>query len=120
MCSPPAARAGASVLATAAVLVLCVPLAAGAESAARAREALRPPSHEREARASELYREHRSAGALVGLIEIAALEPQVTDLAPLAAVYSRMADDREALPEVRAYARYRLALVERARGRFGG
>ena len=64
---------------------------------------------------AELARDH-GAGAFVPLVELSDLEDDLPDLAPAALAYARVAGDRKAHPEVRAYARYRLASLERSRG----
>ncbi len=65
---------------------------------------------------SELDRDHAAPRALVLLVQLETLEDELPDLARVALVYARLADDRDALPEVRAYARFRLAELERSRG----
>lgn len=65
---------------------------------------------------AELARDRRGARGLVPLAALAELAGEAPDLARLAAVLSRAADDRTAHPEVRALARFRLAELERARG----
>jgi Flp pilus assembly protein TadD len=65
---------------------------------------------------NELARDRRSARGLAVLAEIAELADEAPDLAKLAAVYGRAADDRHAHAEVRALARFRLAELERSRG----
>ncbi len=64
----------------------------------------------------ELHRDHAAPRALVPLVELGAIEDELPDLARLAPVYARLAEDGEARPEVRAYARFRLADLERSRG----
>ncbi len=75
-----------------------------------------PPSARAAALAAELERDLSSPRALALLARIAALEDELPDLARLAGVYARAAEERTALPEVRALARYRLAGLERSRG----
>jgi tetratricopeptide (TPR) repeat protein/transglutaminase-like putative cysteine protease len=75
-----------------------------------------PISDRVRARLSELERDGRSPAALPVLMELAALEDELPDLARVGLAYSRVADDRAADPEVRAYARFRLADLERSRG----
>ncbi|MFL5270578.1 MAG: DUF3857 domain-containing protein [Anaeromyxobacteraceae bacterium] len=65
---------------------------------------------------AELERDVASPRALVPLTRLAALEEHLPDLARAALAYAGVADDRAAHPEVRAYARHRLALLERSRG----
>jgi cellulose synthase operon protein C len=75
------------------------------------------PSGERlQGAVAELERDRASARAIVPLAELHALEEAAPDLAALAKVYARVADDRASHPEVRALARQRLADVERSRG----
>ncbi len=77
----------------------------------------RDPSVERLSRlAAELARDRRGPRAIVALSELHALEEELPDLARLAPVYAKVADDRDALPEARALARLRLVTLERARG----
>ena len=64
----------------------------------------------------ELDRDHAAPRAFVPLAELSELEDELPDLAQAALAYGRIAEDREAHAEVRAYARFRLAAVERARG----
>ena len=66
--------------------------------------------------AAELTRDLFHPRALSTLAELAALEDEVPDLAPLARVYAKAAEEPAAHPEVRAFARHRLAAVERSRG----
>jgi tetratricopeptide (TPR) repeat protein len=65
---------------------------------------------------AELDRDHAAPRAFVPLVELSDLEDELPDLAPAALAYARLAEDREAHPEVRAYARFRLASLERSRG----
>src|SRR5512133_867552 len=75
-----------------------------------------PAAARLEALAEDLQRDARSPRGLVPLALLDALEDDAPDLARLAAIYARAADDRAAHPAVRALARFRLAAVERARG----
>ncbi len=65
---------------------------------------------------SELDRDHAAPRAFGLLAQLGTLEDELPDLARAARVYARLAEDRDALPEVRAYARFRLAELERSRG----
>jgi tetratricopeptide (TPR) repeat protein len=77
----------------------------------------RDPAAERLASASAaLDRDRRSPRGLAALAELDALSDDLPELARLAAVYARAADDRQAHPEVRALARYRLGMLEQSRG----
>src|SRR6266702_4492540 len=64
----------------------------------------------------ELERDHAAPRALVPLIQLEQLEDELPDLARAGVAYARLAEDPDAHPEVRAYARFRLADVERSRG----
>ncbi len=64
----------------------------------------------------DLERDARSPRAFASLVGLAALEDELPELARVGLVYARIADDPAAHPEVRAYARYRLADLERSRG----
>jgi tetratricopeptide (TPR) repeat protein/transglutaminase-like putative cysteine protease len=99
-------------------LALALALAVPPAPAGRpARAAPRNPVEEGFSRAvAALERDGRSARAVVPLAELADLEEELPVLARLAPVYARVAADREALPEVRALARHRLAGLERSRG----
>ncbi|MFY3746518.1 DUF3857 domain-containing protein [Anaeromyxobacter sp. Red801] len=102
----------------AALLALCL----ASTGPARALSPLPPPTGldpdaERAAAAvAALDRERRGPRGLAALAELDALADDLPELAHVAAAYARAADDREAHPEVRALARFRLAEVERARG----
>jgi tetratricopeptide (TPR) repeat protein len=65
---------------------------------------------------SDLARHGRDPRGVAALAGVEALADDAPDLARLAAILARTADDRGAHPEVRALARFRLAAVERARG----
>ncbi|HEX9399992.1 MAG TPA: DUF3857 domain-containing protein [Anaeromyxobacter sp.] len=65
---------------------------------------------------AELARGRRDARAVSALADLGGLADEVPDLARVASVLARLADDRSAHPEARALARFRLAGVERARG----
>ncbi|GEJ59502.1 DUF3857 and transglutaminase domain-containing protein [Anaeromyxobacter diazotrophicus] len=105
-----AARRPAHLAACALALALCTRAAAEAPA----------PAEPLEARAGELLaeleRDHAQPRALPVLIELSGLEGELSDLGKLAAAYDALATDRAAHPEVRAYARFRLAHLERARG----
>ncbi len=95
------------------------PAGAGAPARSAAAPAAGPadPSAARlDALAQELQRDARSPRGIVPLAGIAAVAEDAPDLARVAAIYARTADDRGAHPEVRALARFRLAGLERARG----
>src|SRR5512133_3166933 len=98
--------------------LLALALAAPAAALAPLPSAIgRDPAAEQLARASaDLDRERRSPRGLAALAELDALTPELPELARLAAVYERAADDRRADPEVRSLARYRLAQLELSRG----
>jgi len=94
--------------------LLCL---ASAPSVSAAPPPPRDPIAERIAAVGEaLARDRREPRAAALLAELGSLEEEAPDLARIAALYGRLADDAEALPEVRALARLRLAQVERARG----
>jgi len=95
-------------------LALVLPLAL--LSAARAQAAGDPAAERFGKLARELERDHRDPRALVVLAEMRALEEELPDLPAAAAAYARIAGDRQAHPEVRAWARLALAEVDRARG----
>src|SRR5512142_3271919 len=85
--------------------------------AARPGSGPREPAAERLARLEkDLARDRRDARGVADLAGLEALLESAPDLAPVAAVLARAADDPAAHPEVRALARFRLAAVERARG----
>src|SRR5512146_2876657 len=65
---------------------------------------------------ADLARDRRDARGIADLAGLEALIDEAPELAQLAAVLARTADDSGAHPEVRALARFRLAAVERARG----
>src|SRR6266540_6445550 len=65
---------------------------------------------------AELARGRRDARAVSALADLDGLANEVPDLARVASVLARLADDRSAHPEARALARFRLAGIERARG----
>ena len=75
-----------------------------------------PVVQELEELSRELERDRASPRALVPLIRLRALEEDLPELARAAMLYAGVADDAEAHPEVRAYARLRLAALERSRG----
>jgi tetratricopeptide (TPR) repeat protein/transglutaminase-like putative cysteine protease len=85
---------------------------------ARADEA--PVADPMEARAAallaELERDRAAPRALSLLVELSTLEGELSDLGKLAVAYGDVAEATTANPEVRAYARFRLADLERARG----
>ena len=92
---------------------LAVALALSARPAVAPRE----PASERMAQLEEdLSRDRRDARGIADLAGVDALADDVPDLARLAGILARVADDRGADPEVRALARFRLAAVERSRG----
>jgi tetratricopeptide (TPR) repeat protein len=107
-------------------LALTLTLGGGARAAAPARSP--SPAHDAASRSAdpvvsrlaalvaELGRDVSRPRALTTLAELAGLEDELPDLAPLARAYARAANAPTAHPEVRAFARYRLAAVERARG----
>src|SRR3990172_342540 len=66
--------------------------------------------------AAELTRDLFHPRALSTLAELAALEDEVPDLAPLARVYAKAAEEPAAHPEVRALAPPPLPAVQRSRG----
>jgi tetratricopeptide (TPR) repeat protein/transglutaminase-like putative cysteine protease len=66
--------------------------------------------------AAELARDHADPRALAVLAEMRSLEEDLADLPGAAAAYARIAGDRQAHPEVRAWARLALVEVYRARG----
>jgi tetratricopeptide (TPR) repeat protein len=68
------------------------------------------------AAAAALARDRRSPDGIAALVELDRLQAELSDLAGLGAAYARAAGDPGANPEVRALARHRLALLERARG----
>jgi tetratricopeptide (TPR) repeat protein/transglutaminase-like putative cysteine protease len=77
----------------------------------------RDPIAERTAAAlAELERDRQAPRAIVPLSRLHALEGEAPDLSKLARAYAQVAEDRRALPEVRALARVYLAGVERKRG----
>jgi cellulose synthase operon protein C len=102
-------------------LALLLLLVAGAARAAEF-PALPPPegrdpvAERFAAAAAALDRDRKGPRGLAALAELDALSDDLPDLARLAGVYARAADDRDADPEVRALARFRLAGVELARG----
>ncbi|HUK65801.1 MAG TPA: DUF3857 domain-containing protein [Anaeromyxobacteraceae bacterium] len=114
MSHPSRAPHGRKALYLAAVLLLG--LAGHAVPAGEGPSPQDPVADRAGALALELRRDHAEARALVPLIELSALEDELPDLARLALVYAATADDPQAMPEVRAYARFRLALLERSRG----
>ncbi len=65
---------------------------------------------------ADLARVHRDARAVAALAGVDGLADEAPDLARVAAILARLADDRTAHPEARALARFRLAELERARG----
>src|SRR6266545_6418476 len=65
---------------------------------------------------ADLARVHRDARAVAALAGLDGLADEAPDLARVAAILARLADDRTAHPEARALARFRLAGIERARG----
>jgi tetratricopeptide (TPR) repeat protein len=94
-------------------------LAATLVLAARPGAGPRQPAAERLARLeAELSRDLRDARGIAALAGVDELVRDAPDLAQLAVVLGRAADDRAAHPEVRALARFRLAQLERARGSF--
>jgi tetratricopeptide (TPR) repeat protein/transglutaminase-like putative cysteine protease len=95
-------------------LALVLPLAL--LSAARAQAAADPAAERFAGLARELARDHRDPRALVVLARMQAMEEELADLPAAAGAYARIAGDREAHPEVRAWARLALAEVYRARG----
>jgi tetratricopeptide (TPR) repeat protein/transglutaminase-like putative cysteine protease len=84
--------------------------------AAKPPAAPRDPGEELARLEAELARERRGPRGLVPLAALAEAAEEAPDLARLAVILARTADDRAAHPEVRALARFRLAAVERARG----
>ncbi len=97
--------------------VLPVLAAAALLLAARTPAAPREPAGERLVKLEDdLARDRRDARGIADLAGVDALADEAPDLARLAGVLARTADDRGADPEVRALARFRLAAVERARG----
>jgi hypothetical protein len=77
----------------------------------------RDPIADRIARVGDaLVRDAGGPRAAADLAELASLQPEAPDLARLATLYGRIAEDGSALPEVRAMARAQLAGVERSRG----
>src|SRR5690349_17432063 len=95
-------------------LLLASALAAAAAPAASA--APDPIAERFRGLLDELARDPAAPRALVPLIEMERQEGELTDLAKAVVAYARLAEDPEAHPEVRAYARFRLADVERSRG----
>lgn len=92
----------------AALLTCALPLSAAA---------LRDPVAERiDELAHELAGDRHGPRAAALLAELESLEPEASDLARLATIYARLAEDPAALPDVRAMARLQLAGLERARG----
>jgi cellulose synthase operon protein C len=96
-----------------------------AASPARAAWPELPPSEGRDPHAERvvavtaaLERDRRTPRGVALLAELADLEAEAPELARIGSAYGRAADDREAFPEVRALARYRLAELERRRGNF--
>ncbi|HEY7724078.1 MAG TPA: DUF3857 domain-containing protein [Anaeromyxobacteraceae bacterium] len=84
---------------------------------ALARAAAADPAAERfRELARELERDHADPRAIAVLAEMRALEDDLADLPGAARAYGKLAEDPQALPEVRAWARVALAEVERARG----
>jgi len=75
-----------------------------------------PAAERLAALAREVERDRRDPRALVLLAELRGLEDELPDLPQAAAVYARAAGDREAHPEVRAWARLLLVEVDRSRG----
>src|SRR6266540_2909501 len=65
---------------------------------------------------ADFARGRRDARAVSALADLDGLANEVPDLARVASVLARLADDRTAHPEARALARFRLAGIERARG----
>src|SRR5512133_3617838 len=65
---------------------------------------------------TDLSRDRHDAQGIADLAGVEALLGEAPDLARVAAVLARTAEDAGAHPEVRALARFRLAAVERARG----
>src|SRR5512138_1303437 len=99
--------------ALAALLALAAPAAARPPAAAP-----RDPVADRlEALERELARDRDSPRGIALLAEVAEIADEAPDLAEIAALYERAAEDRGAHPEVRALARFRLAELERRRGR---
>ena len=93
-------------------LLLCLASTAGA-----ATPPLRDPIAERiAALGAALAEERRSPRAGAILAELQTLVDEAPNLARLATIFSRVADDAAALPEVRALARLQLSELERARG----
>jgi tetratricopeptide (TPR) repeat protein len=84
--------------------------------APRAAEAADPPAERFRELARELERDHADPRAIALLAEMRALEDDLADLPQAALAYGRLAEDEQAHPEVRAWARVALAEVERARG----
>jgi cellulose synthase operon protein C len=94
---------------------LCAALIAASPLPARSAPA-DPVAARLDSLADDLARDRRSARGLVALAELSALVHDAPELARVAGVYARTADDRAAHPEVRALARLELARLERARG----
>jgi len=123
-CPAPAARAprprtASSLLgacARSAAVLLLVASLARASDAGREEPAADPSAARLRALLLELDRDHAVPRAFGLLVEVADLEDELPGLAPAALAYARMAEEGEAHPEVRAYARFRLASVERSRG----
>jgi tetratricopeptide (TPR) repeat protein/transglutaminase-like putative cysteine protease len=92
--------------------LLCALLPAAASAAAP-----RDPIADRIAELGRaLVRQGNGPAAAAQLAELQALEPEAVDLARLATLYARVAEERAALPEVRGMARLALAELERSRG----
>lgn len=109
-------RARAAGLAAAVACAVAVTAPARA-AAAPASEAGADPIAERYREVTaELHRDRGAPGAFARVAELASLEDELPDLAPLAADYARVAEDGAAHPAARALARFRLAAVARARG----
>jgi tetratricopeptide (TPR) repeat protein/transglutaminase-like putative cysteine protease len=68
---------------------------------------------------AELEGVARAPRAAALLAELEAIDDDAPDLSKVAALYARVADDAGAPPELQAFARIRLAAVERARGNLG-
>src|SRR5512146_2092524 len=93
-------------------VLLAVPLVSAASP-----PALRDPIADRIAvLGQQLARGGHDPRAAADLAELAGLLPEADDLARVASIYARLADDPGALPELRAMARLQLAELERARG----